>query len=244
MPNQATIGLNRTGIATAPELAEQMVEGTREFPPTAQGDERTIGLIRGDYARESEGLGSVPPPTNLKTMAMTALRGVLGERPTLVLDKLGERLAFERTGVRLYEALISKLEAVGGYEGGPTRADLVVMMEEEFQHFQFLSEAITKLGGDPTVVTPSADLHATITRGVLEAIVDARTTLPQALEAMLVAELADADAWDSLIELAREGGSDIDVPLFENAAGEEAIHLERVRAWIALAQEREVLAVP
>jgi hypothetical protein len=117
-------------------------------------------------------------------------------------------------------------------------------MQEEFEHFQFLKDAITKLGGDPTVVTPSADLHATITRGVLEAIVDARTTLPQALEAMLVAELADSDAWDSLIELAREGGSDIDVPLFENAAGEEAIHLERVRAWIAIAQEREVLALP
>ena len=49
-------------------------------------------------------------------------------------------------------AEISKLEAIGGYEGGPTRADLVEIMQKEFQHFQFLSEAITKLGGDPTVV--------------------------------------------------------------------------------------------
>src|SRR5688500_10516581 len=107
MENQVEIGLNRTGIATSPRLAEEMVEGTREFPPTTDGDERTIGVLRGDYARESEGLGSIPPPTNLRGMAMTALRGVLGQRPTVMLDKLGERLAFERTGVRLYEALIS-----------------------------------------------------------------------------------------------------------------------------------------
>jgi len=241
MNNQVELGLNRTGIATSPQLAAEMVEGTREFPPSTNGDERTIGLIRGNYAKESDGLGSVPPPASIKGMAKTALRGALGQRPTLTLDKLAERLAFERTGVRLYEALISKLDAGGSYEGGPSREELVEMMQEEFSHFNLLTEVVAKMGGDPTVMTPSADLHATITKGVMEAIVDARTSLPQALEAMLVAELADGEAWDTLIELVRDSSSDIELRLFENAALEEAEHLERVRMWIAAAQGREAL---
>jgi rubrerythrin len=238
MANHVEIGLNRTGIATSPRLAQEMVEGTREFPPMTNGDERTIGLRRGEYVRESEGLGSVPPPTSLKGMAKTALQGVLGQRPTLMLDKLSERLAFERTGVRLYEALISKLEAAGSFEGGPTREELVEMMQEEYSHYNLLTEVVTKMGADPTVMTPSADLHATITRGVMEAIVDARTNLAQALEALLVAELADGDAWDSLIELVGEAGGEIELQLFEQAAMEEAKHLERVRTWIAASQNR------
>lgn len=241
MNNQPELGLNRTGIATSPQLAAEMVEGTREFPPSTNGDERTIGLIRGDYAKESDGLGSVPPPASIKGMAKTALRGVMGQRPTLVLDKLAERLAFERSGVRLYEALISKYDAAGSFEGGPTRQELVEMMQEEYSHFNLLSDVVAKMGGDPTVMTPSADLHATITKGVMEAVVDARTSLAQALEAMLVAELADGEAWDTLIELVRDASSDIEMQLFENAAAEEAEHLERIRMWLAAAQGREPL---
>lgn len=242
MTTQAEIGLNRTGIATSPRLAAEMIEGTREFPPVTNGDERTIGVMRGDFARESEGLGeglgSVPPPASLKGMAKTAIQGVLGQQPTLIIDKLAERLAFERTGVRLYQALISKLEATGGFDGGPTREMLTHMMQEEYSHFTLLTDVVRKMGADPTVMTPSADLHATITRGVMEAIVDARTSLPQALEALLVAELADGDAWDCLIELMGEAGGEIELQLFEKAAAEEAEHLELVRTWIAAAQNR------
>lgn len=32
---------------------------------------------------------------------------VKGDSPTILLDKLGERLAFKRTGTRLYDALIT-----------------------------------------------------------------------------------------------------------------------------------------
>ena len=53
--------------------------------------------------------------------AGAALQALKGGPPTQFLDKLGERLAFERTGVRLYEALISKHEALGSFAGGPDR---------------------------------------------------------------------------------------------------------------------------
>jgi ferritin-like metal-binding protein YciE len=240
MPTQdASLGFNRTGIGTSPIASEQMMEGMDEFPPTTPGDESMIGVVRGEFAREAGTLGSVPPPLSVKGMVKTTVQAIKGSRPTQFIDKLGERLAFERSGVRLYEALISKFESHGGFEGGPNRAQLEENMREEHEHFRLLTEVVTRLGGDPTVVTPSADLHATMTKGVMEVMVDARTTFTQCLEALLVAELSDNECWESLIELARETGEQSVVTAFEKALEEEADHLEDVRAWIAAAQNRK-----
>jgi bacterioferritin (cytochrome b1) len=172
-------------------------------------------------------------------MMKSAVQSITGARPTQFIDKLGERLAFERTGVRLYEAIISKHASFGGYEGGPTRAELEEIMREEHEHFRLLTDVIVRIGGDPTVMTPSADLHATMTKGVLEAVVDPRTTLVQCLEAALVAELSDDECWDSLIDMAKESGEASIVADFEQALEEEAEHLENVRTWIAAAQNRK-----
>lgn len=239
MPNTyAEIGINRTGIATSPNLSEEMLEGMQEFPPDREGDERVIARAREEWAKDAEPLGTVPPPTTLGDLATTAVRGLRGARPTQFMDKLGERLAFERTGVRLYEALLSKYEAFGGFDGGPEASDLENIMREEYQHFQLLAEAVLKVGGDPTVITPSADLHATMTRGVLDVVVDPRTTFAQCLEAALMVELADNDAWEALTELATENGEEELAERFSAALAEEAVHLENVRAWIAAAQGR------
>src|SRR5690606_31701525 len=113
---------------------------------------------------------------------------------------------FERSGTRLYEALLSKLEADGGFDDGPTRDDLVDILEEEHRHFALLVDVMRGLGGDPTAVTPSADLSATAPMGVVKVITDGRTTLLQGLEAILIAELTDRQGWESLVELAREAG--------------------------------------
>lgn len=235
---QTETGHNRTGIATSPKLTREMIEGVQEFAPTPNGDENIIARVREEYARDAEPLGTVPPPTTLKGAAKTALRGAQGLRPTQLIDKLGERLAFERTGVRLYGALISKFDVSGGFEGGPTREMLVEIMNEEYQHFTLLSEAVVKVGGDPTVVTPSADLHATMTAGVLAVMVDPRTTFTQCLDAALLAELADNAAWEVLSELATQNGEDELATQFEAARREELVHLENVKSWIAMAQKR------
>jgi hypothetical protein len=52
----------------------------------------------------------------------TSLNG--SEEMVLLVDKLGERLAFERSGTRLYETLLSKFDSYGPFEGGPERAEL------------------------------------------------------------------------------------------------------------------------
>lgn len=233
MEQLAKFGPNRTGAAVAPERAREMQEGASFIAETS---EVIPDLAEDVIAHAAEGLpiGHVPVPS----------REVEDEdRTALFVDKLGERMAFERTGVRLYEGILIKLQAYGGYEGGPDTDDLERIREEELTHFQALVEIILQLGGDPTAVTPSADVAGQLAHGVCAVISDPRTTLVQSLEAILVAELTDNECWDTLIDLCRELGRDNLAAVLEPFGREEEGHLEQVRRWLAAAQMRgETLA--
>lgn len=233
MKQQATLGTNRTGTAAAPQRSQDMLMGMEEFPPTSQGSAQDVAMVRIAYAQETEPLGSVPSPTGILNKVRTAVEAVTGDQPTLFMDKLGERLAFERTGTRLYEALISKYDAFGSFTGGPTREDLEHICKEEYGHFTMLQSAIEQLGGDPTAVTPSADLQATASHGVMMVIVDPRTTLFQSLEAILVAELTDNVGWETLASLAQRAGENTLMQQCEQALVTEQEHLTKVRTWLA-----------
>jgi rubrerythrin len=239
MNQNATPGTNRTGIAMAPERSQEMLTGMEEFPPNSQGSALDIAQVRIAYAQEAEPMGSIPMPAGLKGKVQTAVKAVMGEQPTLFMDKLGERLAFERTGTRLYEALISKHEAFGSFAGGPSKADLEHICEEEYRHFTMLQAAIEQLGGDPTAVTPAANLSATASQGIPKVIVDPRTTLLQSLEAALIAELSDNACWETLIELAQQAGEDDLARQFEQALVNEQDHLRKVQTWLAAGQGRK-----
>lgn len=238
MNQQATPGTNRTGIASAPQRTQEMLAGMEEFPPSSQGSAEDLAQVRISYAKVAEPLGSVPLPADVKGNRTSAAKAAKGAPPLLLMDKLGERLAFERTGTRLYEALVSKHEAFGSFAGGPSRDDLEHIQHEEFQHLTLLQSVIEQLGGDPTAVTPSADLHATAAHGINMVIVDPRTTLLQSLEAMLMAELADHACWEALVALAQEAGEDALVEPFEQAHTTEQEHLDKVQAWLAAGQGR------
>ena len=88
------------------------------------------------------------------------------------------------------------------------------------------------LGGDPTAVTPSADIAAVASMGIPQVIADPRTTLKQSLEAILVAELVDNDCWNLLAALAEKLGHDALADEFREALVEEQDHLMRVRGWV------------
>jgi rubrerythrin len=238
MNQTATLGTNRTGITTAPERSQEMLAGVEEFPPTSQGGVQDIAQVRIAYAQQAEPLGSVPIPPTFKGKVETAVQAMKGESPTLFLDKLGERLAFERSGTRLYEALVSKYDAFGSFTGGPSRGDLEHVRQEEYRHFTLLQSAIEQLGGDPTAVTPSANIQTTAAHGIKEVIVDPRTTLLQSLEAALIVELADNACWEALVELAQEAGEDDLVRQFQGALKNEHDHLAKVQAWVAAGQGR------
>ena len=232
---QELAGLNRTGMVIAPLMGREMVEGAAAAAPSSEGGPEQIALRRAEYIREGFTVGSLPPPPiSLEGVVEGAARLVgTTTGASLLADKLSERLAFERTGTRLYDALIGKCEALGGSEMGPTLAELQEIRDEELRHFHLVHGAITSLGGDPTVMSPCADTAMVSSLGLLQVLTDPRTTVPQCLQAILTAELTDNDGWQMLVNLARAQGHDELADKFQAALANEEKHLARVRAWLS-----------
>jgi bacterioferritin (cytochrome b1) len=156
------------------------------------------------------------------------------------MDKLGERLAFERAGVRLYEAAIVKCEALQAASDEQLPLEgLRHICKEEAGHAELIVAAIQQLGGDPTAQTPSADLVGVEGMGLMQVLGDPRTTLAQSLHALLIAELADNAAWELLITMIQSAKQSELATRFERARADEAEHLARVKQWHAEAVMRE-----
>jgi rubrerythrin len=173
----------------------------------------------------------MPAPASLKGAAKSAAQMIQGHDPKTFIDKIGERLAFERGGTRLYELLIGKFRASGSPTGEADAGTLSRFRDEESAHFKLLWECLEKIGADPTVQTPSADHTGVKAQGLLQTIADPRTTFCQALDAILIAELADNEGWRMLTDLAEGMGMRDMAAAFKQAAAEEEIHLMTIRKW-------------
>jgi rubrerythrin len=230
MEKSTVLGKNRTGIDMSPIDAKEMIALARITPPSSHGDEQAIAEMRREYIAEADVIGSVPPPGTLKGVASTAMEKLTGKNPEVFIDKLGCRLAFERTGVRLYDALITKCSASPTGSAVPLER-LREFRSEEFQHFKLVESAIRSIGADPTAQTPSADVDGVASLGLIQVLTDPRTSIAHCLEAMLIAELADNDAWQLLIMLAEKMGMDDMARDFQNALREEDEHLAHIRQW-------------
>jgi rubrerythrin len=156
-----------------------------------------------------------------------------------VSDKLGERLAFERSGVRLYEALMAKAKAIDSVDEALLKT-MQHFRDEEAEHLQLVVAAMEKLGADPTAMTPCADVVGVTSMGVLQTISDPRTNLAQSLNALLTAELTDNAGWELLIELADAAGQMAISESFEKALAQEQVHLDTVRSWLGEEVLRQV----
>ena len=220
---------NRTGIQTAPELAEELIEGASNAMPSSEGGPEEIAQYRADYINEGFPIGSMPTvPVSEENEVDEDEIGM-----AVFLDKLSERLAFERTGVRLYEALYNKVETLGETVPGPTLEQIEQIGREELEHFLMVNRTITELGGDPTVMSPCADVAGVASMGILQVLSDPRTSVAQCLQALLTAELTDNDGWRLLIQLAENFGFDEAKTEFETALANEVVHLQNVRTWVA-----------
>jgi bacterioferritin (cytochrome b1) len=233
-------GWNRTGVVTAPLMARELTQAAAAAAPSSEGGPEQIMLRRGEYIREGFPLGSLPPPPVSMQGLVEGAAQVVGMTTGVaaLADKLSERLAFERTGTRLYDALIGKCEALGEPSPGPSLAQLREIREEELRHFLLVHRAITELGGDPTVMSPCADTVVVSSLGLLQVLTDPRTNVAQCLQAVLTAELTDNDGWQLLINLAEELGHADMATEFHVALANEEQHLSSVRGWL----EGQVLA--
>jgi bacterioferritin (cytochrome b1) len=219
---------NRTGVQTSPEMAAELIEGAAAASPSSDGGPEAIADYRGEYIQEGFPIGSLPSLPVSKEAEANDDAGM-----AVLLDKLSERLSFERMGTRLYEALINKVEVMGESSPGPTLAELQQIREEELRHFLLLKRAITALGGDPTVQSPCADVAAVASLGILQILTDPRTSVAQCLQAILTAELTDNDGWRLLINLSDTLGYTEMVNDFQVALENEEGHLTNVRSWLS-----------
>lgn len=226
------LGMNRTGAGMSPIHSKEMIQGA-DLGPITPGSEDDANRLRREYIAGAPPVGSVPLPSTVRGAVQTAVDMVRGKEPAVFIDKLGERLAFERTGTRLYDALINKFEVEGTWEGGPTREELEQHRAQELAHFELIRAAMEAIGADPTAITPSADVAAVESMGLCQVIGDPRITLAQSVRAIFTAELTDHEAWGMLVNLARALGKDEMATQFERAREQELHHVTRVRAWVS-----------
>jgi bacterioferritin (cytochrome b1) len=229
MSTAAKMTGNRTGMQSTPELAEELIEAAVNATPSSEGDAMEIAESRGDYITEGYVLGSMPMvPMSEEAEADEEEVGM-----AVLLDKLSERLAFERMGTRLYEALLNKCEMLGEVAPGPTLEEIEQIGREELEHFLLLNDTIAGLGGDPTLQSPCADVAGVASLGIVQVLTDPRSSLAHCLQAMLTAELTDNAGWELLIQLADNLGYEEMKTEFEAALADEERHLVNVRTWLS-----------
>ena len=230
MGTATQIGTNRTGVKTSRIDVKTMQQAAERSGP-GPGDEDGMAAVRASYIAEADPLGTVPPPATLKGVAKAGMEKLSGDSPEVLIDKLGERMAFERGGTRLYDSLIIKCQAMQEQAPAVSVETLQEFREAEARHFVLCASALEQLGADPTVQTPGADVTGIEAMGLMQVLDDPRTTLPQCLHAILVAELADNAGWELLIKLADEMGQADLAQGFTGALAEEERHLEQIKAW-------------
>ncbi|WP_313209810.1 ferritin-like domain-containing protein [Stutzerimonas nitrititolerans] len=231
MATAAKVGANMTGVQMSPKDTKSLLEAVEQIRPGVAGNDKGAMLERVKRTEEADRIGSVPVPGSAKGMLKTTFDMALGKSPEILIDKLGERLAFERSGVRLYDAMIAKAKALGTAD-----SDLIPVLQhirdEEFEHMNMVREAIETLGADPTAVTPCADVAGVKAMGVLQVLTDPRTNLAQGMGALLTIELEDNAAWELLIELAEAGGHPKIAKSFHKAKDQEDDHLVKIKTLV------------
>jgi rubrerythrin len=254
------LGPNRTGTARNPQELDLMLDAVQDLSPPGPINTVRMDVERQHYISEADSIGSVPPPQTAppksagKRSAARTKGAVSDASMTLLFDKLGERIAFERTGTRLYSALITKYLALTN-AGEPALPPIEEMLDtddadveesagesalqtltriraEELGHFRMLCDLVIDMGGDPTAQTPCADVTAAASMGLLQVLTDPRTTLAQCLNTILTAELTDNAGWDLLSELAEAAGQKQLQQPFAEALATEQEHLAIVQGWL------------
>jgi bacterioferritin (cytochrome b1) len=166
------------------------------------------------------------------------MRKLAGKNVARVIDLLNERLAFERSGVMLYDQILARMRA------DPRAATLLKRMQEhrdeEKEHEEWLEEQIRALGGDGIALSERSVLVRTESQGI-EHVIRRDPRLANDFHALLTAELADTAGWELLVELADDAGDRTAKKEFKKRLREEEQHLLFVRKAVEEFAKNEVL---
>lgn len=236
MEDPTKLGHNRTGMQMSPLHGEMLRKTARDAARITepadpdQPEALLLAEVRREYVNEADALGSVPPPGTLSGMVKSGAAMVTGKRLQVFVDKIAERMAYERGGTRLYDAALVKVAALAG--GTPVTVERVKQIRnQEAEHVEILRQALLSLGADPTSQTPGADLVGVQSMGLMQAVTDPRTSLTQTLSTLLAAELIDVASWELLSRLATSLGKDDLAERFDHALEQENEHLRTVSGW-------------
>lgn len=258
---QATsTGPKLAGSVVSPQGGKAILDALHEFSSPelintpAQMPQQVV------YIDEPGAVAYAPPRSSIQAEIRTGMKKSTGKSdPFIFLDKIGERIAFECGGTRLYDALITKyqslcqqrgdrLPSVGKLPGSQAEGSVLRgvakdetpletisrIRAEEQSHFSLLCQAMKQLGGDPAAPAPCADIIATGAAGLIQVVTDPRTTLAQCLNAVIAAELIDAAGWELLALLADEAGECALRGRFLGALSQEQQHLAIVQGWLSV----------
>ncbi|HAO24189.1 MULTISPECIES: ferritin-like domain-containing protein [unclassified Methylophaga] len=151
----------------------------------------------------------------------------------LLLHKLGQRLAFERASVRLYEALIIKCLANRKEIKTVISLDqLRQFRDEEVEHSLLLKTAIETLGFDPDEWIPDTDSTLLASLQIPKVFTKKNTTVLQCLESVLIFATNDNSEWHTLHELFTNMGLKDLADEFNQALEEDSRQLEALSRWI------------
>jgi ferritin-like metal-binding protein YciE len=238
MEDPTKLGHNRTGMQMSPLQSEMLMRTAADADVIAdasgdaaeQPEATLIAESRREYINEADALGSVPPPGTISGAVKSGVGMLGGKRLQVLIDKVAERMAYERGGTRLYDAAMVKVAALA--RGTPVTIERVKQIRnQEAEHAELLRQALVDLGADPTAQTPCADLVGVQAMGLMQAVADPRTSLPQTLSSLLAAELIDVASWELLSRLARTLGRDDLAEQFDQALEQENEHLVTISGW-------------
>ncbi len=236
MEDPTKLGQNRTGLQMSPLHSEALLTSARdaaamlESVEPDQPEALLMAELRREYVNEAEALGSVPPPGTVSGALKAGAGMITGKRLQVFIDKVAERMAYERGGTRLYDAALVKVAALA--TGTPVTLERVKQIRnQEAEHAELLRQALTDLGADPTAQTPCADLVGVQSMGLMQAVTDPRTSLAQTLSSLLAAELIDVASWEMLSRLARSMGREDLAERFDEALEQENEHLTTISGW-------------
>jgi bacterioferritin (cytochrome b1) len=168
----------------------------------------------------------------------------LAERhPEKLLDLLTERLTFERSGVKLYDIVMSKMQASQDKTIAGMIPQLKKQRDQEKEHEEWLEDQVRALGSDAHTETDLSELVLRESRGVKE-VVESDDELTHLFHALLVAELVDENGWKLLVQLADEAEDQEALKSFIQRAREEEDHLLYIRTVVAAYARREILDSP